>query len=144
MFPKDSRILIVDDSSFSRTMMKSTLRDLGFAEIVEAGGAKEASGLLQDPKSSENPIQLLIIDIHMPEMSGLDLLRWVMGQDAFKDMPVIILTSSQDKSDVLQAGRLGVTHFMIKPFDAETLKERLASAWQRQGQKFYNRRKNSA
>lgn len=144
MFPTDCKILIVDDSSFSRTMVKNSLKELGFTKTVEASNAKEASGTLQNPEHDKDPIQLLIIDIHMPELSGLDLVRWVRGRDHLKDIPIIILTSSQEKSDVLQAGRLGVTHFMIKPFDTETLKDRLATAWQRHGQKFYSSRKNTA
>ncbi|NJL23939.1 MAG: response regulator [Calothrix sp. SM1_5_4] len=136
MFPPDSKILIVDDSSFARTVLKGGLKDLKFWKIIEADNAKVAQRVLEEDEQIQDPVSLLIADIHMPEMSGLELLKWVRSHERLKNLPVIILTSSQEKGEILVAGKLGVSHFMIKPFDVNTLRDRLGSAWERHGQKY--------
>jgi two-component system chemotaxis response regulator CheY len=136
MFPSDSKILIVDDSSFSRTIVKNGLKDLKYWKMYEAENAVNAQIVLAQEFKNNDPIQLLICDIHMPEMSGLELLKWVRARDAFKNLPVIIITSSQEKKEVVEAAKLGVSHFMIKPFGADTLKERLTAAWSKHGQQY--------
>jgi two-component system chemotaxis response regulator CheY len=135
MFPSDTKVLIVDDSSFARTMLKNNLRDLSFWKILEAANGKSAQDLMQGDEQAQDPVQLVIIDLHMPEVNGLAFLRWLRGHESFKEIPVIIVTSSQEKSEVFEAGKLGVSHYIVKPFDVDTLKTKLASTWQRHGQK---------
>jgi two-component system, chemotaxis family, chemotaxis protein CheY len=137
MFPVDSKILIVDDSHFSRTVMKNGLKDLKFWKILEADSAKAAKKLLMEDEQQKQPIHLMICDVHMPELSGIDLLRWVRNQEAIKNLPVIILTTAQEKTAILEAGKLGVSHYMIKPFDGPTLKDRMISAWEKHGHKWF-------
>jgi two-component system, chemotaxis family, chemotaxis protein CheY len=141
MFPVDAKILIVDDSNFARTVLKNGLRDLKFWKIVEAESAKQAQYILNEDETKKDPIHLLIADIHMPEMSGLELLKWVRMQEHFKSLPVIILTTVQEKGGILEAGKLGVSHYMIKPFDTDTLRERITSAWEKHGQKYFEQAK---
>ncbi len=137
MYPVDAKILIVDDSTFARTVLKNGLRDLKFWKIVEADGARAAKSILLEDEQKLDPIHLMVVDVHMPEMSGLDLLRWVRQQDRFRAMPVIILTTVQEKGGILEAGKLGVSHYMIKPFDTDTLRERISSTWEKHGQKYF-------
>ena len=137
MFPVDTKILIVDDSSFARTVLKTGLRDLKFWKILEADSAKSAINILLEPEQKKDPVHLLIADVHMPEMNGLELLRWVRVQDRFRAMPVIILTTVQEKGGILEAGKLGVSHYMIKPFDSDTLRDRMTSTWEKHGQKYW-------
>lgn len=136
MFPVDSKILIVDDSSFSRTIVKNGLKELKYWKMFEADTAAKAQIMLAQEFKNNEPIQLLICDIHMPEMNGLELLKWVRAREPFKTMPVIIITSSQEKKEVVEAAKLGVSHFLIKPFGADTLKERLVAAWAKHGQAY--------
>lgn len=135
MFPSEAKILIVDDSNFARNALKSSLRELQYWKIAEAAEAKNAKALLYE--SEADPVHLLIADIHMPDMSGLQLLEWVRGQEKTKDLPVIMLTSSQEKSEILAAGKLGISHYIIKPFDTAGLKEKITSTWQKHGQKYW-------
>ncbi len=139
MFPSDAKILIVDDSSFSRNIVKNGLKELKFWKLYEAENAVNAQVTLAQEFKAADPVQLLICDIHMPEMTGIELLRWARARDVFKSLPVIIITSSQEKAEVVEAAKLGVSHFMIKPFDALTLKDRLSAAWEKHGQ-FYNKK----
>jgi two-component system, chemotaxis family, chemotaxis protein CheY len=136
MFATDTRILVVDDSTFSRNIVKNGLTEMQFWKISEAGSAKEAQDILISQEKANEPIQLLICDVHMPGMTGIELLKWIRGSPTLAGMPVIILTSSQEKKEVVNAARLGVSHFVIKPFELSTLKERLVSAWEKHGKSF--------
>ena len=136
MFPSDAKILIVDDSSFSRNIVKNGLKELKYWKLYEAENAVNAQVTLAQEFKAGDPVQLMICDIHMPEMTGIELLKWVRARDVFKSLPVIIITSSQEKAEVLEAAKLGVSHFMIKPFDALTLKDRLTAAWDKHGQHY--------
>ena len=137
MFPTDCKIMIVDDSTFARTMLKTSLKELRYWKILEAKDVKEAQQLFAEDEQQKDSVQLLISDLHMPNNSGLDLLRWLRAQEKLKTLPVIILTSSQEKTEILEAGKLGVSHYMIKPFDGATLKEKMSSTWQKHGQNFF-------
>lgn len=136
MFPADAKIMIVDDSSFARGSLKSGLKELKYWKILEAGDARSAQSILLEGEQQTDPVQLLFTDLHMPDLGGLALLKWVRGQEKLKDMPVIVLTSSQEKSEILEAGKLGVSHYMIKPFDIATLKNKLTTTWVKHGEKF--------
>lgn len=136
MFPADSKILVVDDSTFARRIVKNSLVELKYWKIAEAETAKHAQDFLLHEEQEQKPIHLLICDIHMPNMSGIELLKWVRGKERLKGLPVIILTSSQERSEILEAGKLGVSHFLIKPFDTAVLRERLENTWTKHGQKW--------
>lgn len=134
MFPENTKILIVDDSTFSRNIIKSGLKELKYWRLYEAESASAAQESIIAEEKNGEPIQLMIADIHMPEMTGLELLKWVRAREKSKSLPVIIVTTSQEREDVIRAATLGVSHFMVKPFDPVTLKERLGSVWERHGQ----------
>jgi two-component system chemotaxis response regulator CheY len=136
MFPTDTKVLIVDDSNFARNILKNSLKELGFWKILEADAAKQAQSLLSEEEQVKDPVHLIVTDVHMPEMSGLELLKWIRSHATWKDMPVIILTTSQEKTEILEAGKLGVSHFIIKPFDTATLADRMASTWNKHGEAF--------
>lgn len=131
MFPLDSKILIVDDSTFARLNLKNALLAHKYTRILEASDAKAAQAMIVAPEQVKDPVRLVIADIHMPDMTGLQLLRWLRQQEDLKHIPVIIVTSSQDKGDVLEAGRLAAGSFIIKPFDATTLLDRMNALWAR-------------
>jgi two-component system chemotaxis response regulator CheY len=136
MFPADSKIMVVDDSSFARTIVKNSLKELKYWKILEADNAKSAQDLFQEEEQKKDRVHLLICDIHMPNMNGIELLKWVRATESWKDLPVIILTSSQEKAEILEAGKLGASHFLIKPFDTAVLRDRLASTWTKHGEKW--------
>jgi two-component system chemotaxis response regulator CheY len=143
MFPVDSKILIVDDSQFARKTLKDSLKILKYWKILEAGDAKSAQSLLMEDEQVKDPVHLIISDLHMPEMDGIELLKWVRGEERIKAMPVIILTTVQEKAGILEAGKLGVSHYMIKPYDLATLKERMISTWDKHGQKYFESHKRT-
>jgi two-component system chemotaxis response regulator CheY len=109
-------ILVVDDSATMRRMIVAALRDLGEVGFVQAG-----SGLEAIERLALGPVDLLILDLNMPDVHGLEVLRFVRDHDSFRSLPVIILTTRADDASRAVALREGATLYLTKPFARETL-----------------------
>jgi two-component system, chemotaxis family, chemotaxis protein CheY len=114
-------VLIVDDMSFIRKVVRKTLSDLGIAKIIEAPDAAEAVKRLR-----ENKFDLIISDWNMPTMSGYDLLEFVRSHERFRTIPFLMLTANNDKESVINAAKNGVSDFLVKPFSAEDLEVKIS------------------
>ena len=117
---KDLKFLVVDDFSTMRRIIKNLLNDLGYPNVTEADDGKTALPVLQ-----QGGIDFLITDWNMPGMAGLDLLKAVRADDKLKKMPVLMLTAEAKREQIIEAAQAGVNGYVIKPFTAETLKEKL-------------------
>jgi len=116
----DMKILIVDDFATMRRIIKNILRQLGYKNIEEADDGATALPLLKSQH-----FDLVISDWNMPEMSGLELLKSVRGDDQLKDMPFLMVTAEAQKENVIEAVKAKVSNYIIKPFTAETLAEKI-------------------
>ncbi|KMY68967.1 histidine kinase [Desulfocarbo indianensis] len=114
------KVLVVDDFSTMRRIVKNILRQLGFDNIVEADDGETAVGKLESER-----IDFIISDWNMPKMSGLELLKWVRNHDEFKDLPFLMVTAEAQKENVLEAVKAKVSNYIVKPFTAETLSEKI-------------------
>jgi two-component system chemotaxis response regulator CheY len=114
------KILIVDDFSTMRKIIRNILSQLGFKNIIEADDGTTALEVL-----SKEKVDLIISDWNMPKMSGLDLLKAVRGNEATKDLPFIMVTAEAQKENILEAIKYKVSQYIVKPFTPETLKEKL-------------------
>lgn len=115
------KLLVVDDSSTMRRIIKNTLGRLGHKEVLEAEHGVEAWQLL-----SQNPdISVLITDWNMPEMNGLELVKKVRAEKKYEDMPIIMVTTEGGKAEVITALKAGVNNYIVKPFTPQVLKEKL-------------------
>jgi two-component system chemotaxis response regulator CheY len=114
------RFLIVDDSSTMRRIIINTLSKLGYEQFLEAGNGRE--GL---DRMGGGGVDLIITDWNMPEMNGIDFIRAVRGTASGKDVPVLMVTTNAAKDDVAEALRAGVNNYVVKPFTAETIKEKI-------------------
>ncbi len=117
---KDMKFLVVDDYSTMRRIVKNLLHDLGYANVAEADDGKTALPLLEN-----GSFDFLITDWNMPGMPGLDLLKAVRSNDKLKKLPVLMLTAEAKREQIVEAAQAGVSGYVIKPFTAETLKEKL-------------------
>jgi two-component system, chemotaxis family, chemotaxis protein CheY len=115
-----TRILIVDDSSTMRRIIRSALNTLGFTAVEEA-----ASGADAVTKIGAGGIDLVISDWAMPQMSGLDLLRAIRADAAHATLPVLMVTGIGEESDIADAVEAGVDGYLLKPFKPETLAEKI-------------------
>ena len=116
----DLRFLVVDDFSTMRRIIKNFLNDLGYANVQEADDGNTALPILKGGK-----IDFLITDWNMPGMPGLDLLKAVRADPALAKLPVLLLTAEAKREQIVEAAQAGVSGYVIKPFTAQTLKEKI-------------------
>lgn len=115
-------ILIVDDYKTMLRIIRNLLRQLNFTNVEEAMDGTEALHML-----GQKDIQLIISDWNMEPMTGLQLLREVRKSDNFKHIPFIMITAESKAENVVAAKQAGVSNYIVKPFNAETLKAKLSS-----------------
>ncbi|MFZ1415133.1 MAG: response regulator [Defluviicoccus sp.] len=115
-------ILIVDDYKTMLRIIRNLLRQLNFTNVEEAMDGTEALQML-----GQRDIQLIISDWNMEPMTGLQLLREVRKSDKFKHIPFIMITAESKAENVVAAKQAGVSNYIVKPFNAETLKAKLSS-----------------
>ena len=117
---KNLRFLVVDDFSTMRRIVKNTLNDLGYAQVAEADDGNTALPMLKN-----GAYDFLITDWNMPGMPGLDLLKAVRADPKLAKMPVLMLTAEAKREQIVEAAQAGVNGYVIKPFTAATLKEKI-------------------
>ena len=122
----DMKILIVDDFSTMRRIIKNLLRDLGFTNTSEADDGQTALPMLQ-----QGNFDFLITDWNMPGMEGIELLKRVRADDNLKSMPVLLVTAEAKKEQIVEAAQAGVNGYIVKPFTAGTLKEKIEKIFER-------------
>ena len=112
------RILVVEDSATMRSLLASTLSDLGTAvEVTEAASGFEALRLL--PRDA---FDLILTDINMPDINGLELLSFVKGNAAYRDIPLIIVSTEGSERDREKGLELGADAYLVKPFEPDVLR----------------------
>ncbi|MFW5989794.1 MAG: response regulator, partial [Campylobacterales bacterium] len=107
------KLLVVDDSSTMRRIIKNTLSRLGYTEILEAEDGAKAWEIMSDENSG---VGILITDWNMPEMNGLELVKKVRSEQRYKDVPIIMVTTEGGKAEVITALKAGVNNYIVKPF----------------------------
>ncbi len=117
---KDMKFLVVDDFSTMRRIIKNLLNDLGYGNVTEADDGATALPMLQ-----AGSFDFLITDWNMPGMPGLDLLKAVRADARLAKMPVLMLTAEAKREQIIEAAQAGVNGYVIKPFTAVTLKEKI-------------------
>jgi len=117
---KDLSVLIVDDFATMRRIVRNIVRELDFKEIVEAQDGRDAVGVLESRK-----IDLILSDWNMPNMNGLELLKWVRSNETTRDVFFLMITAEGQPDNVVEAVKAKVNNYIIKPFTAATLAEKL-------------------
>jgi two-component system chemotaxis response regulator CheY len=114
------KILVVDDMSTMRRIVKNIVKQLGFANVDEAENGQEAL-----VKLKSESFGLVISDWNMPVMTGIDLLRAIRADDKLKAIPVLMVTAEAQKENLVEAIQAGVSNYIVKPFTAEILQEKM-------------------
>ena len=120
--PAQTKILVVDDSSTMRRILKTTLARIGFENVSEAANGAEAL-----TACSENPFQVVLTDWNMPEVDGLELVTKLREKDEYAKVPIMMITTEGGKQDVVEALTRGVNDYVVKPFTPDVLKEKMDS-----------------
>lgn len=122
MFDPKTRVLIIDDMMTMRKIVSKICKDLGFTDITEAADGNLAWAELQ---KATPPIQLVISDWNMPNCSGLELVKRVRADPKYAKVPFLMVTAESEKHQIVEAIQAGVSNYVVKPFSADTLKEKL-------------------
>jgi len=123
---KNMKILIVDDFSTMRRIIKNLLRDLGFTNTHEAD-----DGLTALPMLQSGNFDFLVSDWNMPGMTGIDLLKAVRADPKLASLPVLMVTAETKREQIIMAAEAGVNGYVIKPFTAGTLEEKINKIFER-------------
>jgi two-component system chemotaxis response regulator CheY len=123
---KNMSILVVDDFSTMRRIVKNLLAELGFNNISEADDGKTALPILE-----QGGIDFLVTDWNMPGMQGIDLLKAVRANPSLSALPVLMVTAEAKREQIMEAAQAGVNGYVVKPFTAETLKEKVDGVFAR-------------
>src|SRR5690554_1110216 len=122
------KILVVDDFSTMRRIIKNLLRDLGMQNVSEADDGNTALPMLQN-----GDFDFVITDWNMPGMQGIDLLREIRADESLSHIPVLMVTAEAKRDQIIEAAQAGVNGYIVKPFTAATLKEKLDKVFERLG-----------
>jgi len=120
------KILVVDDFSTMRRIIKNLLRDLGFTNTAEADDGKTALPMLRG-----GGFDFLVTDWNMPGMTGIELLKAVRADDKLKSLPVLMVTAEAKRDQIVEAAQSGVNGYVVKPFTAAALKEKIEKIFER-------------
>ena len=120
------KVLIVDDFSTMRRIIKNLLRDLGFNNTSEADDGNTALPMLKS-----GGYDFLITDWNMPGMTGIDLLKAVRNDPDMANLPVLLVTAEAKKEQIIEAAQAGVNGYIVKPFNVATLKEKIEKIFER-------------
>ncbi|MDE2308732.1 MAG: chemotaxis response regulator CheY [Xanthomonadaceae bacterium] len=125
---KNMKILVVDDFSTMRRIVRNLLVELGFSNplIQEADDGQNAIEMLR-----KTPVDLVVTDWNMPNMTGIELLRAIRAEPALKGVPVLMVTAENNRDQIIAAAQAGVNGYIVKPFTAITLQEKLTKIFER-------------
>ena len=121
------KVLVVDDFATMRKIVRNILKQIGFEDITEAEDGNVALRVIKS-----EPVGLVVTDWNMPNMSGLDLLREIRGNPETSSLPVLMVTAEGLKENVLDAVKAGVNNYVVKPFTAEVLQEKIETIFKKQ------------
>ena len=128
MADKNLKILVVDDFSTMRRIVRNLLKELGYTNVDEA---EDGVAALQKLKGSN--FQFVVTDWNMPNMTGIELLRAIRADVALKHLPVLMITAEAKKENIIEAAQSGASGYIVKPFTAGTLEEKLNKIFEKFG-----------
>jgi len=123
---KNMRILVVDDFATMRRIVKNLLTDLGFTNMAEAEDGHSALAALR-----ASSFDFVVTDWNMPGMTGIELLKAIRADEKLKTLPVLMVTAEAKREQIIEAAQNGVNGYIIKPFTAQTLQEKLDKVFER-------------
>ena len=124
----DMTFLVVDDFSTMRRIVRNLLKELGFTNADEA-----EDGVVALQKLKSGGFQFVVSDWNMPNMTGIELLRAIRGDVELKHLPVLMVTAEAKKENIIEAAQAGASGYVVKPFTAATLEEKLNKVFEKHG-----------
>ena len=131
MFPKDMRILVVDDFKTMRKIVTNALTAMGFTNIQEAEDGEAGYTALEAALAEGKPYGMVVSDWNMPKLQGIDLLKKVRGHEKMKVMPFVLVTAEAEQSNIVDAVKAGVSNYVVKPFSPAAFAEKIQAVYKR-------------
>ena len=128
MADKNLKFLVVDDFSTMRRIVRNLLKELGYTNVDEA---EDGIAALQKLKGSN--FQFVVTDWNMPNMTGIELLKSIRADGSLKHLPVLMITAEAKKENIVEAAQNGASGYIVKPFTAATLEEKLGKIFEKYG-----------
>lgn len=128
MADKNMSILVVDDFPTMRRIVRGLLKELGFTNVEEAEDGQDALNKLR-----AGNFEFVLSDWNMPNLDGLDMLKQIRGDDALKHLPVLMVTAEAKKENIIAAAQAGANGYVVKPFTAAILEEKLGKIFEKLG-----------
>jgi len=128
MADKNLKILVVDDFSTMRRIVRNLLKELGYTNVDEA-----EDGVVALQKLKGANFQFVVTDWNMPNMTGIELLRAIRADPVLKPLPVLMITAEAKKENIIEAAQSGASGYIVKPFTAATLEEKLNKIFEKYG-----------
>ena len=121
----DMKILVVDDMSTMRKIIKNMLGQIGLKNIHEADDGATAWPMIEEAQNASEPFEFIVSDWNMPQMTGLDLVKKIRDTENLKNLPFLMITAEAEQGNVVIAVKAGVSNFIVKPFSPQVLKEKI-------------------
>ncbi len=128
MADKNMKFLVVDDFSTMRRIVRNLLKELGYTNVDEA-----EDGAVALNKLKGGGFEFVVSDWNMPNMTGIELLRAIRADAALKHLPVLMVTAEAKKENIVEAAQAGASGYVVKPFTAATLEEKLNKIFEKMG-----------
>ena len=128
MAEKNLKFLVVDDFSTMRRIVRNLLKELGYTNVDEA-----EDGVAALQKLKGGTFQFVVTDWNMPNMTGLQLLKAIRADAALKHLPVLMITAEAKKENIIEAAQSGASGYIVKPFTAGTLEEKMGKIFEKYG-----------
>ena len=128
MADKNLKFLVVDDFSTMRRIVRNLLKELGYTNVDEA-----EDGVVALQKLRGGSFQFVVTDWNMPNMTGIELLKAIRADDGLKHLPVLMITAEAKKENIIEAAQSGASGYIVKPFTAGTLEEKMSKIFEKYG-----------
>ena len=125
MFPKNSKMLVVDDQVNMRNVLTYTLNEIGYHNIISTDSAFSALDIILESAKKGEPFDIIFSDWNMPDMSGYDLLKSVKKSDLFKETFFVLVTTVAEKDKIIKSIKLGLNEYIIKPYKTEDIRKKI-------------------
>jgi two-component system, chemotaxis family, chemotaxis protein CheY len=131
MYGPDTKFLVVDDFATMRKIIKKVLSELGYKNVDEADDGKTALPMLKAAVSNGAPYQVCISDWNMPGLPGIELLKACRSDSQLAKIPFMMVTAESEQQNIIEAAKAGVSDYVVKPFNAATLKSKLENIYKK-------------
>lgn len=132
-FRPEMKLLIVDDMSTMRKIIKNMLGQLGFKNITEAENGKRAIEIVDSAHKMGTPFEFILSDWNMPDVNGLDFLKMLKESQAHRNIPFLMITAEAEQENVVMAVKAGIDNYIVKPFSPQILKEKIEKIFVKRG-----------